>query len=149
LHVEDLPEGYLPVVSSLGQGSPRQLLVAPATADGVVHGVLELGFFRRVDAADRELLERISDALGVAVRTSKDRTRLEELLEETQRQGEELQAQQEELRVSNEELEEQSRVLRESQARLEAQHEELENTNSQLEEQTQLLEHQKEDLAQK
>ncbi len=51
------------------------------------------------------LLERVSEALGVAVRASRDRTRLEDLLAETQRQAEELQTQQEELRVSNEELE--------------------------------------------
>ena len=52
----------------------------------------------------------MSESIGIAVRGSKDRTRLEELLEETQRQAEELQTQQEELRVSNEELEEQSRT---------------------------------------
>ena len=42
---------------------------------------------------------------------SKDRQRLEELLQETQRQAQELQSGQEELRVSNEELEEQRRAL--------------------------------------
>ena len=67
--------------------------------------------FVACSAADQELLARVSEALGVAVRASKDRTRLEELLEETQRQAEELQTQQEELRVTNEELEEQSRAL--------------------------------------
>jgi CheY-like chemotaxis protein len=89
----------------------------------------------------------VSETLGVAIRASKDRTRLEELLEETQRQGEELQTQQEELRVSNEELEVQARSLKESQAQLESQQAELEQTNSQLEEQAQLLEHQKDDLS--
>ena len=81
------------------------------------------------------------------MRASKDRQRLEELLQETQQQAEELQAGQEELRVSNEELEEQGRALRESQAQLESQQAELEQINSQLEEQTQLLENQKDALA--
>ena len=111
-----------------------------------MHAVLELGFFHRVLPADVELLERISESLGMAIRSSKDRTRLEELLEETQRQAEELQTQQEELRVSNEELEEQTDVLKQSQARLENQQAELEQTNSQLEEQSQLLEVQKDEL---
>jgi CheY-like chemotaxis protein/CHASE3 domain sensor protein len=146
--VQNVPEDYLPVASGLGRGKPRQLLIAPAIIEGVVHAVLEFGFFRRVTPADIELLERASESLGMAVRSSKDRTRLEELLEETQRQAEELQAQQEELRVSNEELEEQSRALKESQAQLESQHAELEQTNSQLEEQTQLLETQRDGLAQ-
>ena len=147
LHVRELPEGYLPVRSGLGRGTPRELLVAPAATDGVVHAVLELGFFRRVRPAERELLECVSESLGVAVRASRDRTRLEELLEETQRQGEELQAQQEELRVSNEELEEQGRALKESQTHLEHQQAELEQNNARLAQQTHLLEYQKEGLS--
>jgi len=145
--VSEVPDGYLDVSSALGRSRARELLIAPASIDGVVHAVIELAFFRPLHAADEELFERVSEALAVAVRASKDRTRLEELLEETQRQSEELQAQQEELRVSNEELEEQGRALKESQAQLEAQQAELEQTNSHLEEQTRLLEHQKDDLA--
>ena len=133
------------MTSQLGRATPTEILIAPATVDRVVYGVLELGFFRRLSPADLELLERASESLGVAVRSSRDRTRLEELLGETQRQAEELQTQQEELRVNNEELEEQSRVLRESQVRLETQQAELEQINSHLEEQTQRLEDQKSD----
>ncbi|KRB03082.1 response regulator [Rhizobacter sp. Root16D2] len=147
VRVTDVPAGYLPVTSALGRADPTELLLAPALVDGVVQAVVELGFLHRTHEAEQELLLRVSEALAVAVRTAKDRTRLEELLEETQRQAEELQAQQEELRVSNEELEEQGRVLKESQAQLEAQQAEMEQTNAQLEEQTQLLEHQKDNLA--
>jgi CheY-like chemotaxis protein len=147
LRVRDVPDGYLPITSTLGRGKPRELLVAPASVDGIVQAVLELGFFRRLDDADQELLARVAQLLGASVRSSKDRSRLEELLEETQRQAEELQAQQEELRVNNEELEEQSRALRESQSLLEQQQSELEQSNSQLEEQAQLLQTQKDDLS--
>jgi len=147
IHVRDIPEGYLAIGSSVGRSKPREVLVAPASVDGIVYAVIELGFFRRILAADRELLGRISESLGVAVRASKDRTRLEELLGHTQRQGEELQMQQEELRVNNEELEVQAAALKDSQSQLEAQQAELEQTNSQLEEQSQILEHQKDELA--
>ena len=147
VHVREVPADYLNVASSLGRANARELLLAPASIDGNVHAVIELGFFRKLSPADIELLDRVSESLGVAVRSSKDRSRLEALLEETQRQSEELQAQQEELRVSNEELEEQSRALRESQARLEVQQAELEQTNSQLEEQAQQLEAQRNDLS--
>jgi CheY-like chemotaxis protein/CHASE3 domain sensor protein len=147
LHVKDVPPGYLPISSSLGRTAPAELLVAPAIVDGHPHAVIELGFLRRLRAFERELLDRVSEAVAVAVRASRDRTRLEALLEETQRQAEELQTQQEELRVSNEELEEQSRALKESQGRLESQQAELEQINAQLEEQAQLLETQKDDLS--
>jgi CheY-like chemotaxis protein/CHASE3 domain sensor protein len=147
LHVTAVPAGYLPISSSLGRATPTELLVTPATVDGHVEAVIELGFFRPIRPVERELLGRAAEALGIAIRRARDRSRLEALLQETQRQAEELQAQQEELRVSNEELEEQSRVLKESQQRLENQQAELEQINTQLEEQTQILEHQKEDLS--
>ncbi len=76
LRVDDVPEGYLPVTSALGRGAPRTLLVAPALADDVVQGAVELGFFRSVDGTDEELLARISEALGMAMRTGKDRQRV-------------------------------------------------------------------------
>jgi CheY-like chemotaxis protein/CHASE3 domain sensor protein len=147
LHVRNVPAGYLPIASGVGQGAPGELLIAPASIDGVVHAVVELGFFGSADSAKSELLRRVSESIAVAVRASKDRHRLEELLQETQQQAEELQAGQEELRVSNEELEEQGRVLKESQAQMESQQAELEQINSQLEEQTNLLENQKDALA--
>jgi CheY-like chemotaxis protein/CHASE3 domain sensor protein len=147
LRVCSVPEGYLSIVSATGAGTPNELLILPASIDGVVHAVIELGFFGATLPEARELLSRSSEPVAVAVRAAKDRRRLEELLQETQRQAVELQAGQEELRVSNEELEEQGRALRESQASLEAQQMDLEHANSQLEEQTQLLEHQKDALA--
>jgi len=148
--VDDVPAGHLPLVSALGRSSPACVVVAPLRADNIVDGVVELGFAKR--PADPELvlalLDRLAEPLGVALRSAVYRRRLQELLEETQRQSEALQTQQEELRVSNEELEEQSRVLRDSQARLEEQQAELEQTNTQLEEQTQTLERQKRELLQ-
>ena len=147
LRVRDVPAEYLPVSSGVGRGKPGELLIAPASIDGMVHAVIELGFFGTTDSAKQELLNRVSEPIAVAVRASKDRSRLEELLQETQQQAEELQTREEELRVNNEELEEQGRSLRESRGQLESQQAELEQINSQLEEQTQVLEHQKEALA--
>ncbi|HEY6642039.1 response regulator [Povalibacter sp.] len=147
LRVTDIPENYLPIASSLGHGQPRELLVVPAIADDEVQAVVELGFLQPTSEAQRQLLTRAFESFGRAVRSSKDRTRLEDLLEETQRQSEELQTQQEELRVSNEELEVQTRALRESQAHLETQQHQLAQNNTQLEEYTQMLEQQRDDLA--
>jgi len=144
--ISDIPDGYLSVGSSLGESKPRHLLVKPVSLEGSVNAVLELGFFKPVKESDVALLKSVEASIAVAVRSVKYRMRLQELLEETQRQSEEVQAQSEELRVSNEELEEQGRALRESQSRLELQQTELEQINTQLEEQTQYLERQKNDL---
>jgi CheY-like chemotaxis protein/CHASE3 domain sensor protein len=136
LHLRDLPPEHLQgtpqLGSALGRSRPCELMVVPAIHEGQLQAVLELGFLRPVDAAQRELLARAADALAAAVEGARDRSRLEQLLEETRRQAEELQSQEEELRVSNEELEQQSRVLRESQTQLETQQSELERVNGQL-----------------
>ena len=140
------PADFLPVGSSLGSFQTHCLLVSPMLADRGVIAVVEFGFFRRVDPIVQELVESVSEAVGVAVRSAHYRVHLQKLLEETQQQSEEMQVQSEELRVANEELEEQSRSLQESQSRLELQQVEMEQTNTQLEEQTQLLEAQRDDL---
>jgi CheY-like chemotaxis protein/signal transduction histidine kinase/CHASE3 domain sensor protein len=144
--VSEVPDGYITFGSALGQDKPRHLIISPASVDGNVNTVIELGFLRSVDESVLALLGQVSSSVGTAVRSANYRVELQNLVEETQRQSEELQVQSEELRVSNEELEEQSRALKESQARLEQQQIELEQTNSQLEEQTQQLEGQRDHL---
>jgi CheY-like chemotaxis protein/CHASE3 domain sensor protein len=146
LRVRDVPADYLPIGSGTGHGGSRELLIAPASIESRVYAVIELGFFGRMGRAPQELLHRVSEPIAAAVRASRDRSRLEELLQETQQQAEELQTREEELRVNNEELEEQGRALRESRAQLESQQAELEQINSQLEEQAQVLESQKDAL---
>ena len=144
--IRDVPKGYLTIGSALGQDTPKHLVIVPSRADDVVNAVIELGFLHPVDDRIVDLLDQTSGAIGIALRSARFRTLLQDALEETQRQSEELQVQAEELRVSNEELEEQGRALKESQIRLEQQQVELEQTNSQLEEQAQTLEGQRDDL---
>jgi signal transduction histidine kinase/CHASE3 domain sensor protein len=145
--VHNLPDGYLTMSSALGRGKPRHVVIRPVEADGIVNGVIELGFSRQPGNLAIEMLERVSQTIAVCVRSASYRSHLQNLLEETQRQAEELQTQSEELRVNNEELEEQGRALKETQAHMEQQQAELEQTNSQLEEQAQQLELQRDDLS--
>jgi signal transduction histidine kinase/CheY-like chemotaxis protein/CHASE3 domain sensor protein len=145
--LRELPGDYLAISSTVGRTTPRELVVAPASIDGALQAVIELGFLHRLEPIELDVIDRMSEAIAIAIRTARDRSRLEELLGEVQRQAEELQTQQEELRVSNEELEQQSRVLQLSQARLENQQTELEQINSQLEDQAQSLERQRDELA--
>ncbi|WP_082135021.1 response regulator [Croceicoccus naphthovorans] len=145
--LRDVPAGYLSIGSAFGSDAPRHLLIAPAHTDGIVNSVIELGFLEEVDERVLELLDNTAGSIGIALRSARFRERLQDALEETQRQAGELQAQSEELRVSNEELEEQGNALKESQARLELQQVELEQTNSQLEEQAQTLENQRDELS--
>jgi signal transduction histidine kinase/DNA-binding response OmpR family regulator len=140
--LRDLPPDFFSVRSAFMGSAPRHIVVMPLRVDNETQGVVELGVVGEVDQKALQLLERASHGMAVAIRSATYRSRLRELLQQTQRQAEELQSQQEELRVTNEELEEQSRALQESQSRLEQQQSELEATNAQLETQTQDLEQQ-------
>jgi CheY-like chemotaxis protein len=146
IELRSIPAGELEITGALGTIRPKSLIVNPVTADGETIGALELGFIDATDGADVELLELLSESMGIAIRTARLRSEREQLLHATQQQAEELQTQQEELRVSNEELEQQSNMLRDSQTRLEAQQAELEQSNVQLEEHMQMLAHQNDDL---
>lgn len=146
--LDPAPKDYLRVSSLLGSADSSSVIIAPLVADNRVRAVVELGFTRPLHARDQEVLRLVSENVAIAIVSAQNRLRLQELLEESQRQAEELQAQQEELRVNNEELEEQSNALRESQMKLESQQAELEQTNSQLSQQARSLEQQNDELSQ-
>ncbi|HEY8944855.1 MAG TPA: CHASE3 domain-containing protein, partial [Polyangiaceae bacterium] len=143
----DLPPEYLRVRSGTGEHLPVEVVVVPATVDGQVQAVLELGFLKVIDDRSLDLLDRVHDVVGAAMRSADYRKRLRDLLKRTQEQAEQLQTQQEELRVQNEELEEQSQALQEAQRRLELQQTELEQTNEDLKLHTDLLERRNFDLS--
>jgi CheY-like chemotaxis protein/signal transduction histidine kinase len=147
LRIDDLPKDYLRISSGLGGRHPHALLISPLKTEDEVHGVIELGFLRKVGEREVELVETLAEPIAIAIRTGMLRRERENLLRETQAQAEELQSQQEELRVANEELAAQSAQLRESQARLETQQAELEQTNVQLEEHSHRLRQHAADLA--
>ncbi|HWA72682.1 MAG TPA: response regulator [Polyangiaceae bacterium] len=140
VHVQDLPESYLKIRGGTGDAEPNHLLLAAARHEGGVLAVVELGFLRTPEARVRLLLDRVGETIAAAIHSARQRLRLQELLEESQRQAEELQAQQEELRVTNEELHEQSAALQQTQAQLRERQEELEASNANLEQQASDLE---------
>ena len=131
-HVRQVPDNYLTVTSSLGRGAPLELVLTPVNNEGVVNGVIELGFMHPVSARAKEWLNLIAANVGTSLEAALYRQRLQNVLEETQQLNEELEVQQEELRTANEELGEQSRVLEQSQAHLEEQKAALEQSNEQL-----------------
>lgn len=142
----EVPADYVSINSGLGSIAPRNILVAPMVQDNVVKGVIEIGATREFTALDMQLLKMVTESLAIIFNAAQSRTRMKELLEETQRQAEELQAQQEELKQSNEELQEKTFLLEKSEGELKAQQEELQQTNEELEEKANLLETQKQKL---
>ncbi|MBI9073668.1 MAG: response regulator [Melioribacteraceae bacterium] len=142
----DVPEDYIKVRSGVGSAGPTSIVVMPVLDNEVVKGVVELGAFRELGERELRLLKQAVEIIGVTISTAQSRVRVQELLEESQRQSEELQAQQEELQSSNEELEEQTQQLKASEEELKQQSEELRVSNEELLEKSNALQLQKREI---
>ncbi len=136
----DAPGNEELVIShAVGQIKPVQIVAIPLT-DIVVEGVLELASTRHFTAREMAFMRDVAHNIGVALRSAQNRKRLQELLEETQAQGEELRVQHSELEGMNAELEAQTEKLQASEEELRVQQEELQQTNEELAERSVLLE---------
>jgi signal transduction histidine kinase/CheY-like chemotaxis protein/HAMP domain-containing protein len=149
ISISNIPEDYIRINSSFGDSPPRNIVAVPFLFEDTVKGVVELGSFEEFPDKVLDFLRDVSDSIGIAFHTVQSQARLQELLEQTQRQARQLQVQEEELRTANEELEEQTRSLRQSEDRLKQQQEELQAINEELEEKNDYLEKQKVQIAQK
>jgi len=142
----EVPSDYIKVSSGLGNVTPKNIIIMPLLQDNVLKGVIEIGSTREFSSVDIQFLNMVTENLAIVFNAAQSRTKLKELLEETQRQAEELETQQEELKQSNEELQEKTSLLEKSESDLKTQQEELQQINEELEEKANLLEEQKEKL---
>jgi len=142
----EVPDDYIKINSGLGNTIPKNLIMLPLLQDDMLKGVIEIGSAKPFSPLQMEFLSKIGENIAIVVNAVQSRTKMKELLEETQRQAEELETQQEELKQSNEELVEKTELLERSESNLKAQQEELQQTNEELEEKANLLEEQKEKL---
>lgn len=64
LYVDDVPEGYITIVSGLGSASPRYLLIAPVQQEDKVVGVIEIASFTALDENKRRFIEESAQMLA-------------------------------------------------------------------------------------
>lgn len=124
---------------ALGELTPAHVIAVPLT-DSAVEGALELASATGFTPREVDFIYNVSHQIGVAIRSAKNRARVQELLEETEAQAEELKAQHSELENINAELEIQAEKLQASEEELRVQQEELIQTNEELSERSTLLE---------
>lgn len=147
IHLQNVPDSYLKVTSTLGESISREIVILPVLNDEELEGVIEMGSLTAFTPEHFRLFEFIKEKLGISIDAAQSRAHLQLLLEETQSQSEELQAQQEELRSTNEELETQALALKMTQERQQMQQEALRQSNEELSQQTKILELQKHSLS--
>lgn len=133
------PEDYV-ISYSAGSIKPKSIIAVPIFFNRTLKGVIELASLNGYSNNIKTYLEAVAYNIGIAINTTQNRQKVQELLEETQSQAEELQAQHSELENVNTELQAQAEKLQASDEELRVQQEELQQTNSELEERSRLLE---------
>ncbi|MEN2401174.1 response regulator [Flavobacterium sp. MC2016-06] len=139
LELKTLSPNDIQINYALGQIKPTHIVALPLI-DFKAEGAVELASIYGFSLLQLEFLNLVANNIAIAVKSTQNRKRVLELLEETKAQSEELQEQHTELEAINAELEAQTEKLQASEEELRVQQEELEQTNEELSERSVLLE---------
>ena len=104
ISISNIPEDYSRISSSIGNSLPKNIVVIPFLAKGLVQGVLEIASFTEIKDDKLKLLKLLIEPIGLSIFSNKGQEKTKELLEESQRQTEELEQQAEVLKSSQEEF---------------------------------------------
>lgn len=148
LELKTLTPDDIQINYALGQVKPTHIVAVPLF-DNKIEGALELASIYGFSELHLEFFGAIANNIGIALRSTQNRRRVMELLEETKAQSEELQQQHTELEAINAELEAQTEKLQASEEELRVQQEELEQTNEELSERSVLLEEKNNEIQKK
>lgn len=64
LYVDDVPDGYIKIVSGLGTASPKFLLIVPLKNNGQVLGVMEIASFTAITEDQRKFVEESAQLIA-------------------------------------------------------------------------------------
>lgn len=148
LELRTLSSDFIQINYALGEIKPTHIVAVPLI-DNKVEGALELASIYGFSELHLEFLRIVGNNIGIAIKSTQNRKRVLELLEETQSQSEELRVQHSELEAINAELEAQTEKLQASEEELRVQQEELEQTNEELSERSVLLEERNNEIQKK
>ncbi|SEV98434.1 response regulator [Chitinophaga arvensicola] len=140
MYLKEAPDNFLHIAGGAASAQPGYVLIIPLIHASVTEGVIEIGSLFPFPENVIDFAKQASVNIAIALQSTRSRTRLQELLEETQAQAEELQTQHSELESLNVELEAQTQKLQVSEEELKVQQEELMQSNAELEERSRLLE---------
>ncbi|MFQ3579345.1 MAG: two-component regulator propeller domain-containing protein, partial [Bacteroidales bacterium] len=102
--LDNLPDNYLTVESTLGHSTPAQLLLVPLKLDELVFGVIELATFNHFTEIQIDFIQKLSENLTSQLFATKITDKTQKLLLQSQKQAEELKKHEEESRQVIEEM---------------------------------------------
>ena len=130
--VTDVPPDYVKISSSLGEGTPLNIVVLPVLFEGEAKAVIELASFRHFSDIHLAFLDQLTQSIGIVLNTIAATMRTEELLKQSQALAEQLQK-------TNAELEEKAHLLAEQKNEVETKNREVEQAKAALEEKAEQL----------
>lgn len=84
--IDEIPEGYIKILSGLGESSPRYLFILPVKAqNGELFGVVEISSFTRFKNADQNLIENVFVKLANSAEEINQPVKEETQIEKTQK----------------------------------------------------------------
>jgi signal transduction histidine kinase/HAMP domain-containing protein/DNA-binding response OmpR family regulator len=122
-----VPAGFLKITSGLGQATALNVIILPTIFEGQVRGVIELASFDDFSPIHQDLLDQLTETIGIVINTIEANTRTEDLLKQSQSLAAELQQ-------TNQELQEKARLLAHQNAEVERKNSEVEQARQALEE---------------
>jgi len=130
--VTDVPNDYVKISSSLGEGTPLSIVVLPVLFEGEAKAVIELASFRHFTDVNLAFLDQLTQGIGIVLNTIAATMRTEQLLKQSQALAEQLQK-------TNAELEEKAHLLAEQKNEVETKNREVEQAKAALEEKAEQL----------
>jgi HAMP domain-containing protein/signal transduction histidine kinase/DNA-binding response OmpR family regulator len=130
--VTDVPQDYIKISSSLGEGTPLSIVVLPVLFEGEARAVLELASFRHFTDVNLAFLDQLTQGIGIVLNTIAATMRTEQLLTQSEALAEQLQK-------TNAELEGKAHLLAEQKNEVETKNREVEQAKAALEEKAEQL----------
>jgi len=143
LLADQIPKNYYVFDFMEKKQSPEHLLLIPIIHNGEVQGVIELLKKDPFSELQMEFIDSVTNNIASVIASAFSRSKMRELLDETQLQANELQNRQKLLEIVNQELKEKTAKLADSEKKLQERQKELEIANKELEKQTAILEKEK------
>src|SRR5690606_4644805 len=73
--LNNIPEDYLAIGSSLGQSRPTHLLLIPLVRNGQIEGVMEIASFVKFHPATKDFIKQVAVTIANALQNMKSRLR--------------------------------------------------------------------------
>ncbi len=100
IYMSNIPEGYITVLSGIGESAPKSLILIPLKYNDEVFGVLELASLREFSEKEQEFLKNAADNIASTLSLTQISLQTGLLLEKTKKQARELEIRDKEMKLT-------------------------------------------------